>query len=180
VGSNGRVKDAFSVLLQGGERTRLVGRHQPRVADNVGCEDRRQFPVDAFSSHQCVRACGKWLVPLRSALFRKIHILRPWRDRLYPWPAVASKERRPQPEWVTSPRAASARGRIGRGTKANVEVAVQVAMRLIVPKLRNQQFFSLWELNAAIAPLVAQINNCVSHHLGASRHAPRPLWSTMY
>jgi hypothetical protein len=30
---------------------------------------------------------------------------------------------------------------------------------LIVPKLRNQQFFSLWELNAAIAPLVAQINN---------------------
>jgi hypothetical protein len=47
-------------------------------------------------------------------------------------------------------------------------------MRLIVPKLRNQQFFSLWELNAAIALLVAQINNCVSHHLGASRHAPRP------
>ena len=79
VGSNGRVKDAFSVPLQGGERTRLVGRHQPRVADNVGCEDRRQFAIDAFSSYQSVRACGKWLVSLRSALFWKIHVLRPWR-----------------------------------------------------------------------------------------------------
>jgi hypothetical protein len=79
VGSNGRVKDAFSVPLQGGERTRLVGRHQPRVADNVGCEDRRQFAVDAFSSHQCVSACGKWLISLRSALFWKIHVRRPWR-----------------------------------------------------------------------------------------------------
>jgi len=43
-----------------------------------------------------------------------------------------------------APRAASARGRIGRVTKGKVEVAVQVAMRLIVAKLRNQQFFSLW------------------------------------
>jgi hypothetical protein len=92
-------------------------------------------------------------------------------DRLYPWPAGTSATTR---VFDSAPRAASARGRIGRGTKAKVEVAVQVAMRLIVPKLRNQQFFSLWELNAAIAPLVAQINNCVSHHLGASRHAPRP------
>jgi hypothetical protein len=43
-----------------------------------------------------------------------------------------------------APRAASAGGRIGRVTKGKVEVAVQVAMRLIVAKLRNQQFFSLW------------------------------------
>jgi hypothetical protein len=77
-------------------------------------------------------------------------------DRLYPWPAGTSATTR---VCDSAPRAASARGRIGRGTKAKVEVAVQVAMRLIVPKLRNQQFFSLWELNAAIAPLVAQINN---------------------
>ena len=55
--------------------------------------------------------------------------------------------------------------------KAKVEVAVQVATRFIVAKLRNRRFFSLCELNAAIAELVAQINNRVSRHLGASRRA---------
>jgi hypothetical protein len=68
----------------------------------------------------------------------------------------------------SAPRAALARGRIGRGTKAKVGVAVKVAMRLIRAKAANHQFFSLWELNAAITPLAALINNCVSHHLGAS------------
>ena len=53
--------------------------------------------------------------------------------------------------------------------KAKVEVAVQVATRFIIAKLRNRQFFSLSALNAAIAKLVAQINNRVSRHLGASR-----------
>jgi len=33
-------------------------------------------------------------------------------------------------------------------------------------------------LNAAIAALVAQINNCASHHLGTSRSARR--LSTLY
>ena len=46
--------------------------------------------------------------------------------------------------------------------KAKVEVAVQVATRFIIAKLRNQQFFSLSALTAAIAELVAQINNRVS------------------
>jgi transposase len=55
--------------------------------------------------------------------------------------------------------------------KAKVEVAVQVATRFIIAKLRNQQFFSLTALNAAIAELVAQINNRLSRHLGASRRA---------
>jgi transposase len=55
--------------------------------------------------------------------------------------------------------------------KAKVEVAVQVATRLIIAKLRNRQFFSLSGLNAAIAELVAQINNRMSRHLGASRRA---------
>ena len=55
--------------------------------------------------------------------------------------------------------------------KAKVEVAVQVATRFIIAKLRNQQFFSLSALNAAIAELVAQINNRLSRHLGASRRA---------
>ncbi|MGF6313588.1 transposase [Bradyrhizobium sp. i1.8.4] len=55
--------------------------------------------------------------------------------------------------------------------KAKVEVAVQVATRFIVAKLRNRQFFSLSALNVAIAELVAQLNNRVSRHLGASRRA---------
>lgn len=53
--------------------------------------------------------------------------------------------------------------------KAKVEVAVQIATRFIIAKLRNRQFFSLPALNAAIAELVAQINNRASRHLGASR-----------
>jgi transposase len=55
--------------------------------------------------------------------------------------------------------------------KAKVEVAVQVATRFVIAKLRNRQFFSLSALNGAIAELVAQINNRVSRHLGASRRA---------
>jgi transposase len=53
--------------------------------------------------------------------------------------------------------------------KAKVEVAVQVATRFIIARLRNRRFFSLSELNAAIAELVTQINNRMSRHLGASR-----------
>jgi transposase len=55
--------------------------------------------------------------------------------------------------------------------KAKVEVAVQIATRFIIAKLRNRSFFSLFELNAAIAELLTQINNRVTRHLGASRRA---------
>jgi transposase len=55
--------------------------------------------------------------------------------------------------------------------KAKVEVAVQIATRFIVAKLRNRQFFSLSALNVAIAELVTQINARMSRHLGASRRA---------
>ena len=55
--------------------------------------------------------------------------------------------------------------------KAKVEVAVQIATRFIIAKLRNRQFFTLSALNGAVAELVAQINNRVSRHLGASRRA---------
>jgi len=55
--------------------------------------------------------------------------------------------------------------------KAKVEVAVQVATRFIIAKLRNRCFFSLVALNAAIAELVAQINDRVSRHLGTTRRA---------
>jgi len=42
--------------------------------------------------------------------------------------------------------------------KAKVEVGVQVAERWIVARLRHRQFFSLAELNAAIAELLIELN----------------------
>jgi transposase len=55
--------------------------------------------------------------------------------------------------------------------KAKVEVAVQIATRFVIAKLRNRQFFALSDLNTAILELVEQINDRVSRHLGASRRA---------
>ena len=55
--------------------------------------------------------------------------------------------------------------------KAKVEVAVQVAQRWIVARLRNRRFFSLSELNAAIRDLLDRLNERVTRHLGASRRA---------
>lgn len=55
--------------------------------------------------------------------------------------------------------------------KAKVEVAVQIAERWILAALRNRQFFSLAELNAAIRELVDKLNNRVTRHLGSSRRA---------
>ena len=46
-----------------------------------------------------------------------------------------------------------------------------VATRWIVAKLRKRTFFSLAELNAAIAVEVAALNARVTRHLGASRKA---------
>jgi transposase len=53
--------------------------------------------------------------------------------------------------------------------KATVEVAVQVATRFIIAKLRNRRFFSLAELNEAIRGCVTALNERTSRHLGASR-----------
>ncbi len=53
--------------------------------------------------------------------------------------------------------------------KAKVEVAVQVAQRWIVARLRHRRFVSLAELNAAIRELVVALNDRVTRHLGASR-----------
>jgi len=55
--------------------------------------------------------------------------------------------------------------------KAKVEVAVQVATRWIIAKLRHRRFFSLAEINAAIRELVAHLNARVTRHLGTSRRA---------
>jgi transposase len=53
--------------------------------------------------------------------------------------------------------------------KAKVEVAVQIAQRWIVARLRNRRFCSLSELNTAIRALVDGLNDRVTRHLGASR-----------
>jgi transposase len=55
--------------------------------------------------------------------------------------------------------------------KAKVEVAVQIATRWIIAKLRHQRFFSLAEINIAIRDLVAQLNDRATRHLGTSRRA---------
>ena len=53
--------------------------------------------------------------------------------------------------------------------KAKVEVAVQVSQRWIVARLRNRRFFSLAELNAAIRPLLDDLNTRIMRDYGASR-----------
>lgn len=53
--------------------------------------------------------------------------------------------------------------------KAKVEVGVQVAQRWILAVLRNRTFFSLAEMNEAIREKLADLNNRLMKHLGASR-----------
>ena len=53
--------------------------------------------------------------------------------------------------------------------KAKVEGAVLLAERWILARLRNQRFFGLDEVNAAIRPLLDQLNGKVTRHLEASR-----------
>jgi len=53
--------------------------------------------------------------------------------------------------------------------KAKVEVAVQIVERFVLAKLRNQTFFSLAELNAAIGDCVTAINAKVMRRVGKSR-----------
>ena len=53
--------------------------------------------------------------------------------------------------------------------KAKVEVGVLVVERWILARLRNRRFFSLAELNQAIAELVAALNTRPMRRLGVSR-----------
>lgn len=53
--------------------------------------------------------------------------------------------------------------------KAKVEVGVQVVERWIMAALRNQTFFSLGELNRAIAKRLEELNNRPMQHLEKSR-----------
>ena len=52
---------------------------------------------------------------------------------------------------------------------AKVEVAVQVAQRWILARLRNRRFFSLADVNAAIRRLADELNMRVLRGYGASR-----------
>ena len=47
-----RVKDLFAERLELRQRARLVLAHQPRVARNVGGEDRRKPSLDALLRHE--------------------------------------------------------------------------------------------------------------------------------
>jgi transposase len=73
--------------------------------------------------------------------------------------------------------------------KAKVEVGVQNVERWILARLRNQKFFSLYELNQAIRELLVELNNRKMEHLGKSRRelfelvdqpALKPLPATPY
>lgn len=60
--------------------------------------------------------------------------------------------------------------------KAKVEAAVQVAQRWILACLRDRVFYSLAEMNAAIRPLLDQLNNRTMRVVGRSR---RELFETI-
>jgi transposase len=54
--------------------------------------------------------------------------------------------------------------------KAKVEAGVRFAQSYILGRLRHQSFFSLGEVNAAIAVVLGRINAHVMRRLGVSRH----------
>jgi len=55
--------------------------------------------------------------------------------------------------------------------KAKVEVGVQVVERWILARLRDRTFFSLADLNQAIAALLVELNRREMKHVGQSRRA---------
>src|SRR5216684_6271510 len=55
--------------------------------------------------------------------------------------------------------------------KAKVEVGVQIAERQILAALRDQRFFSVGELNAAISPLLTKLNAQPFQKLEGSRNS---------
>ena len=90
-------------------------------------------------------------------------------------PRPASTSRRstaPTPRWrpTTTPPLCR-RGRTGRATRPRSKSRCRWRRAGSSPSCATGTFFSLAELNAAIAELVAQINNRVTRHLGASRRA---------
>lgn len=73
--------------------------------------------------------------------------------------------------------------------KTKAEVGVQNVERWILARLRNQRFFSLFELNKAIRELLKDLNHHKMEHLGKSlkelfdlidKPALKPLPATPY
>src|SRR5690606_3915627 len=92
------------------------------------------------------------------------------------WPDGRGISGRMRVEWVAgSPwnRWSDAHGMGGQMTveKAKAEVGVQVVERWILAALRNRQFFSLDELNSAIALLLERLNRRPFRKLPCSRHS---------
>ena len=51
MGGDRGIEYRLAVLLERGERALFVDPHQTRIADHVGCKDRRELTVDAFFGH---------------------------------------------------------------------------------------------------------------------------------
>ena len=129
--------------------------------------------AEATWAQACQTGSARIRTPLRSSVASRRWWCPTICARASPRPASTSRRSTaPTLRWrpTTTPPLCR-RGRIGRGTKPRSKLRCKWATRFIIAKLRNQQFFSLSALNAAIAELVAQINDRVSRHLGASRHA---------
>jgi transposase len=62
--------------------------------------------------------------------------------------------------------------------KAKIEVAVQIAERWILARLRHETFFSLGALNARIAELLTELNARRMRRYGASRQELLSAWTS--
>ena len=50
-----RIENSLPVLLEGRQRARFVGPHQPRITKHVGRKDSHELTVDTFFGHGCAR-----------------------------------------------------------------------------------------------------------------------------
>ena len=51
IGGDRRIENSLPVLLEGRQRARFVGPHQPRITDHVGRKDSHELTVDTFFCH---------------------------------------------------------------------------------------------------------------------------------
>src|SRR5581483_4073 len=125
-----------------GRRAWLTGSALTRAALPSSAGSRRWW---------CPTICARALPRLAFTSRRSIEPMRKWRRIMAPPSAP--------------------HGRTGPATKRRSRWRFKLRPASSSPSCANRQFFSLSALNVAIAELVAQINNRVSRHLGASRHA---------
>ena len=53
-----RIDQLAPIAFENGEGSFLVCAHQPRIAGDIGAEDRRQPPLDAFFHHDVLPAAN--------------------------------------------------------------------------------------------------------------------------